>query len=197
MVSVISLLANPDTHIRYLSDPRSCMMDTRSWCSVTLNGRSSGVYTTCFVTIRYETSPTPLFSVIRKMYLSLSPRDYGQIRIHSTQYNPSSNSKKIRVRKHHRNLQYNVRYVLSLSPNALNIVLMWGSSPTLMDSIRPLQGAGEAIKAANPSSPAKTKSQPWRAFIADPEVRPFRSEEVGGNGILRLKTEKDEHGLGG
>lgn len=42
----------------------------------------------------------------------------------------------------------------------------------------------------------RTKAQPWRAFISDPEIKPFVADQSG-NGVLRLKTEKDEHGLGG
>lgn len=61
-----------------------------------------------------------------------------------------------------------------------------------MDAVRPPPVSSGAIKAPN-TPPAK--NQPWRAFITDPEVRPFPAE--GSNGILRLKTEKDEHGLGG
>lgn len=40
------------------------------------------------------------------------------------------------------------------------------------------------------------EEQPWKAFIDEPEVRPFAAKE-GGNSVMRLKTEKDEHGLGG
>lgn len=63
-----------------------------------------------------------------------------------------------------------------------------------MDAVRPSPVPSDAIKATNKPS---AKTQPWRAFITDPEVRPFPAEDVGENGILRLKTEKDEHGLGG
>jgi hypothetical protein len=41
------------------------------------------------------------------------------------------------------------------------------------------------------------QSQPWRAFLAEPVVKPFIVDGNGGNSILRLKSEKDEHGLGG
>jgi hypothetical protein len=42
----------------------------------------------------------------------------------------------------------------------------------------------------------RAKAQPWKAFINDPEIKPFAADQSD-NGVLRLKTEKDEHGLGG
>ena len=44
---------------------------------------------------------------------------------------------------------------------------------------------------------AFNKAQPWKAFFDEPEVRPFVAEETGSSNVMRLKTEKDEHGLGG
>ena len=41
------------------------------------------------------------------------------------------------------------------------------------------------------------KAQPWKAFLNEPEVRPFTAPEASNGSVLRLKTEKDEHGLGG
>ena len=41
------------------------------------------------------------------------------------------------------------------------------------------------------------KVQPWKAFMGEPEVRPFPADEKAAKTHLRLKSEKDEHGLGG
>lgn len=41
------------------------------------------------------------------------------------------------------------------------------------------------------------KVQPWKVFLNEPEVRPFAAAEAGDSSVMRLKTEKDEHGLGG
>lgn len=40
------------------------------------------------------------------------------------------------------------------------------------------------------------KAQPWKAFINEPDIRPFSSEKGTGS-VIRLRVEKDEHGLGG
>lgn len=52
-------------------------------------------------------------------------------------------------------------------------------------------------KATKENSTTRVKAQPWRAFISEPETQPFSSNENGANTVVRLKTEKDEHGLGG
>ena len=44
---------------------------------------------------------------------------------------------------------------------------------------------------------ALLKGQPWRAFIREPEIRPFSTDDGEVHTIIRLKSEKDEHGLGG
>jgi hypothetical protein len=41
------------------------------------------------------------------------------------------------------------------------------------------------------------KAQPWKKFLKEPEIRPFPADEKAAKTMLRLKSEKDEHGLGG
>ncbi|KAJ6080552.1 hypothetical protein N7467_010305 [Penicillium canescens] len=41
------------------------------------------------------------------------------------------------------------------------------------------------------------KTQPWKVFMSEPIVRPFPVDEATENHVLRLKVEKDQHGLGG
>ncbi|KAK4460363.1 hypothetical protein QBC42DRAFT_272417 [Cladorrhinum samala] len=56
---------------------------------------------------------------------------------------------------------------------------------------------GVAIAAlASASFQNGAKVQPWKAFMEEPEIRPFPDEGKAA-GTLRLKSEKDEHGLGG
>ncbi|KAF5236254.1 hypothetical protein FAUST_6602 [Fusarium austroamericanum] len=40
------------------------------------------------------------------------------------------------------------------------------------------------------------KAQPWKSFMQEPEIHAFLSNDTKEVGIIRLKTEKDEHGLG-
>ena len=41
------------------------------------------------------------------------------------------------------------------------------------------------------------KVQPWKAFIKEPKIQPFPTDNGMANTVIRLRTEKDEHGLGG
>ncbi len=53
-------------------------------------------------------------------------------------------------------------------------------------------------QAADSMTPAVVaKAQPWKSFMAEPEVRPFPADEKAAKTSIRLKSEKDEHGLGG
>jgi hypothetical protein len=45
--------------------------------------------------------------------------------------------------------------------------------------------------------PVLVPTQPWKEFLEEPEIRPFIDAAKGELGSIRLKTEKDEHGLGG
>lgn len=57
----------------------------------------------------------------------------------------------------------------------------------------------EAQKENAESAPSNvaSKAQPWKAFMNDPEIRPFPASSKAARTLIRLKSEKDEHGLGG
>ncbi|CAK7234332.1 hypothetical protein SCUCBS95973_008900 [Sporothrix curviconia] len=58
--------------------------------------------------------------------------------------------------------------------------------------MEPVSATPQAPPVAQPP-----KAQPWKAFLSEPEVRPFVVEDKTTKTVLRLKAEKDEHGLGG